>query len=174
LWHAHLTRDSRATPVPLRRCEAVCSHSANTVASTVARSGHPGDDRRAMVTSRRGFRRVLASLLVLLASLPVCAQKSASRSPISNRAKSSEIENAGALSGFFRALADVSSGRRIEPGALAYRKEPSGWRRSNTPHRRRGANRRCDFVRRSGGGLRAISRACDGPTRDDLEKEVIV
>src|SRR3984893_8810027 len=68
-----------------------------------------------MVNSRRSFRRVLASLLVLLACLPVCAQKSATRSPISNRAKSSEIENPGALSGFFRALADVSSGRRIVP-----------------------------------------------------------
>ena len=50
-----------------------------------------------------------------LACLPVCAQKAATRSPLSNRANSSEIENPSALSGFFVALANASSGRRIEP-----------------------------------------------------------
>jgi lysophospholipase L1-like esterase len=68
-----------------------------------------------MMVYRRGFSRVLASLLMLLACLPVCAQKASPRSPLSNRANSSGIENPSALSGFFGALADVSSGRRIEP-----------------------------------------------------------
>ena len=58
---------------------------------------------------------MLASLLVLPTCLPVSAQKAATRSPVSNRVNSSEIENPSALSGFFRALADVSSGYRIEP-----------------------------------------------------------
>ena len=65
--------------------------------------------------SRRGFSRRLASLLVLPACLPVYAQKSSMRSPLSNRGKPSEIENPSALSGFFLALAGASSGRRIEP-----------------------------------------------------------
>lgn len=67
-----------------------------------------------MVISRRGFSCGLASLLLLLACLPVCAQKTATRSTLSNRANCSEIENPSALSGFFLALAETSSGRRIE------------------------------------------------------------
>jgi lysophospholipase L1-like esterase len=64
---------------------------------------------------RHAGRRASAFLLLSLSCLPVCAQKAAPRSPLANRANSSEIENPGALSSFFGALADVSSGRRIEP-----------------------------------------------------------
>jgi lysophospholipase L1-like esterase len=69
----------------------------------------------AMMISRRDFSRGLASLMGLLTCLPICAQKAATRPPLSNRANSGEIENPKALSGFFLALADASSGRRIEP-----------------------------------------------------------
>lgn len=68
-----------------------------------------------MVAHLKPGGRVIACLAMVLACLPVCAQKSASRSSNANRADPSGIENATALSNFFEALADASSGRRIEP-----------------------------------------------------------
>ena len=50
-----------------------------------------------------------AAAMIFVAALSVSAQNSASRSSVS------KIENPGALVNFFEALAEVSSGRRIEP-----------------------------------------------------------
>src|SRR5436190_12349269 len=58
--------------------------------------------------------RAFAALLILLSSVSVLA-KPAPRSPPADRSAPSEIENPRALSGFFKALSEVKSGRRIEP-----------------------------------------------------------